>query len=214
MNKDAIIFDMDGVLLNSIACHEKAFADVLKKHGIKASLHYDAIAGKTTEEAFQSLLTANHVPFTEDLIDTMSMEKRLLAQTGINKDSLDPELVPVLTKLSERFVLALGTGGSRQSTARFLELSGVRHLFRSVVCSSDVQRGKPAPDIFLRNAQEMGIAPAHCTVIEDSEAGLRAAITAGMQVIFRVGTLPQCPTGIHALSSISRLTDLFTVFSL
>jgi riboflavin kinase len=86
---------------------------------------------------------------------------------------------------------ALGTGATRQSLERRLAGGGLVDAFDVIVTRADVERGKPAPDIFLEVARRLEVAPADCLVLEDSPHGCEAALAAGMQII-------ACPSVVNA----------------
>ena len=99
--------------------------------------------------------------------------------------------VPALVeKLAERYALALASGSERLVVGEVLKLRGLHRFFPTVVTSSDVQHGKPAPDIFLRTAELLKVPPQACCVIEDSKPGITAGLAAGMQVIAITNTHP------------------------
>ncbi len=79
--------------------------------------------------------------------------------------------------------IALATGTSRPSVEHHLKEVGILEIFDAIVCGTEVQNGKPAPDIFLKTAELMGVKPADCFVFEDSENGINAAYAAGMKCI-------------------------------
>jgi HAD superfamily hydrolase (TIGR01509 family) len=98
-----------------------------------------------------------------------------------------PELV---AGLAARFPLAVASGSERPFIEAVLALRNLQRFFRVVVSAGEVPRGKPAPDIFLRAAQSLGVAPAGCVVIEDSKPGVAAGLAAGMRVIAITNTHP------------------------
>jgi HAD superfamily hydrolase (TIGR01509 family) len=79
--------------------------------------------------------------------------------------------------------MAIASGGGRSIVEATLDILGLRHLFAAIVTVEDVQRGKPAPDLFLQAAQMLAVSPADCIVYEDSEVGLTAAKLAGMRAV-------------------------------
>jgi HAD superfamily hydrolase (TIGR01509 family) len=89
-------------------------------------------------------------------------------------------VVELARRVAPRFPVSVASGGERKVVLRTLELLGLDGIFSIVVTAEDVQRGKPAPDMFLLAAERMGVAPADCVVFEDSVLGLRAAESAGM----------------------------------
>jgi HAD superfamily hydrolase (TIGR01509 family) len=98
-----------------------------------------------------------------------------------------PEL---LEKLAVRYALGLASGSERPVVEEVLAIRRLRRLFSAVVTDSDIKRGKPEPDIFLRAAELLEVAPRDCCVIEDSKPGVAASLAAGMQVIAITNTHP------------------------
>ncbi len=99
-------------------------------------------------------------------------------------------LMELVEKLSRVCRLGLASGSDRPVVEAVLSLRDLRRHFSATVTASEVQRGKPAPEIFLRTAELLGVAPAECWVIEDSKPGVTAALAAGMRVIAITNTHP------------------------
>ena len=118
-----------------------------------------------------------------------------------------PELVK---KLAGRYRLAVASGSERQVVEEVVSIANLRRFFEAVVTSADVARGKPAPDIFLRAAALLAVAPVDCWVIEDSKPGVAAGLAAGMRVIAITNTHPaeELKAATHVLSSYAEITSL------
>ncbi|RME90931.1 MAG: HAD family phosphatase, partial [Verrucomicrobia bacterium] len=101
-----------------------------------------------------------------------------------------PGVEDLLRRLHGRWRLAVASGSDRAVVEAVLQLRGLRRFFDVVLARDSVTRGKPAPDIFLEAARQLGVAPADCWVIEDSKPGIEAAQAAGMRVIAFAGTHP------------------------
>jgi HAD superfamily hydrolase (TIGR01509 family) len=91
--------------------------------------------------------------------------------------------VEAVRRIGERWPLGLASSSNRELIDLALELMGVADLFRVTVSSEEVERGKPAPDVYLEAARRLGVTPEHAVAVEDSGAGIRAAKAAGMRVI-------------------------------
>jgi HAD superfamily hydrolase (TIGR01509 family) len=132
---------------------------------------------------------ARHQP-PHSLEDLLARKRRrvmdVIRQTKPFFDGV-PELV---ARLAPRYALAVASGSERPVIETVLELDGLRRFFPVVVSAAEVARGKPAPDIFLRAAALLGVAPRECWVIEDSKPGVAAALAAGMRVIALPHTHP------------------------
>ncbi|HEU5405369.1 MAG TPA: HAD-IA family hydrolase, partial [Gaiellaceae bacterium] len=94
-----------------------------------------------------------------------------------------PGAVDAVRRVAEAFPLALASSSNRAIFEEALELAGLTDCFRATVSSEEVERGKPAPDVYLEAARRLGVAPVSCAAVEDSHAGIRSASSAGMRVI-------------------------------
>lgn len=176
-----IIFDCDGTLADTMPLHWKAWQTVTGKHG----LHFP-------EDRFYSL---GGVP-TRDII------KMLCEEQGKQLDHLAlahekelaylpslPEVRPieVVVAVAEanhgKLPMAVASGGQKHVIEKVLNHLGIRHYFDAVVTSEDVVNQKPAPDIFLEAARRIGVSPEHCRAYEDTDLGLQAIRSAGMEAI-------------------------------
>ena len=93
------------------------------------------------------------------------------------------DAVGAVRRVAEVFPLALASSSNRQIFEEVLELAGLTDCFRATVSSEEVERGKPAPDVYLEAARRLGVAPDSCAAVEDSHAGIRSAKAAGMPVV-------------------------------
>ncbi|MBT5709160.1 HAD family phosphatase [bacterium] len=186
----AILFDMDGVIVDSEPRHQRAFKEVFNEigYGETHGMAFDAYLGKSDKLLWEDFITKHKPPQTlQELLDwrqnrfieIINREKPLFA--GI------PELV---SDLHKRMPIAVASGSLHPVIDAVLKLQNIRQYFSAVVSSSDVPQGKPAPDIFLRAAEELEVEPKDVCVIEDSEAGIEAGIRAGMHVIAITNSLP------------------------
>jgi HAD superfamily hydrolase (TIGR01509 family) len=96
---------------------------------------------------------------------------------------LIPGAVEAVQRLAARWPLGLASSSNRELIDAALEAAGISRYFRVTVSSEEVERGKPAPDVYLEAARRLGVAPDRCAAIEDSHNGIRSAKAAGMRVI-------------------------------
>jgi HAD superfamily hydrolase (TIGR01509 family) len=186
----AVIFDMDGVIVDSESRHERAYLEVVQAlgygdtHGLRFAdyvgrsddaLWRDFIARHEPPQPFEELLDLK----TQRMVDIIRRERPLF--NGL------PELVG---KLAGRYTLALASGSERPVVEEVLRLDSLGRFFAAVVSGSEVEHGKPAPDIFLRAAELLKVAPHECWVIEDSKHGIAAGLAAGMRIIAITNTYP------------------------
>lgn len=120
----------------------------------------------------------------------MAMKRRRVIEVVQQLQPIFAGLPELLEKLATRCRLGLASGSERPFIETVLSLKGLRRFFPVIVSSSEVEHGKPAPDIFLRAAELLGAAPKDCWVVEDSKPGVTAALAAGMKVVAITNTHP------------------------
>jgi HAD superfamily hydrolase (TIGR01509 family) len=208
---DAVVFDMDGVLVDSEPMHVDAMREVLRPLGLAYTDADNArYFGFTDPEVFRDLnarlgLSLDEVEMTRrraGIIVRLTRE-RDLAMDGVR------DVLPRLAAAGYR--LALASSSAPEIIAATLDTLGVRRLFAVELSGLAVGRGKPAPDIFLEAARRLGLPPARCVVVEDSRNGLLAAKAAAMAcvVIPCAATRAQDFTGADwRCSSLSDLLDI------
>lgn len=177
---DALIFDCDGTLVDSMPLHHRAWCSAFSEHGARFEFDWALFMSRAGMGLRETVVELN-TQFGE----TLDPERVVMAQRR-HYERLLPELQPItsVVALAQRFAathrLSVASGGEKAHVLRALTQVGVRELFSHVVCQIDVERGKPDPDIFLRCAELMQVAPQRCLVIEDGEPGIEAARRAGM----------------------------------
>jgi HAD superfamily hydrolase (TIGR01509 family) len=209
-----IIFDLDGVLIHSTACHSAAFEHVLGRFGID-DFEYATYAGWRTPEVIADVFRRHGLPLDPVKIAEAAREKSELARDMLDRTKpIAPGAEIVLATLAATYPLALASSGSRPSIDAFLKITGSASLFRSVLSGSDVARAKPDPEIYRRSAESLGLAPGECLVVEDAVAGVEAARAAGAVA---VGLAPEgdpnrellrAAGAVHLISSVCELAAL------
>lgn len=177
-----LIFDCDGVLIDSERILNDVYRECLKEIGLDLSL--DEVIGR-----FKGRSTKDCLIITEQLLGRPVPERQLndkYKEIGMKRFYEEIRPIPgikeTLEKLTTRRCVA--SSSSHEHIRLGLELSGLTSYFtEGIYSSSDVSQGKPAPDLFLHAASKMGVAPEECVVVEDSPAGVEGAIAAGMQVL-------------------------------
>jgi HAD superfamily hydrolase (TIGR01509 family) len=179
----ALIFDMDGLLVDSEPVAERAMADFLRRHGHELSgAVVGQLLGRRVPEAIA--LVAGVYGLPGDLDDYVSAynEMRLAALFGNLKPMPGAaELIAFGRQAGLR--IALATSNLRPHADVTLAEAALTGLFDAEVTGDEVQHGKPAPDIFLLAAERLGIAPANSVVFEDAPVGVMAAAAAGMRAV-------------------------------
>ena len=178
----AVIFDLDGVLLDSEHAWEAARREVAEGSG--GSWREDAQAhmmGMSTPEWTAWMRETLGVRLSPDEIFRAVTDR---IEAGYRRElPLLPGAREAVESMSRHWPLAVASSSSRVLIDLFLELSGLGPRFGATVSSEEVARGKPAPDVFLEAARRLGVAPEACLVIEDSQRGVHAARAAGMRCV-------------------------------
>lgn len=180
MPVEAVIFDMDGVLIDSERTWEQARMAFSRKMG-KAHWtpeHQRRAMGHTSREwvaMFQEAIGTD-LPFETVYAD---LKANVLAQYAENLPLL-PGALDAVRLAAGRYQVGLASGSSLPVIRRVLELSGLGAMLDAFVSGDEVARGKPAPDIYLETARRLGVPPGACIAVEDSGNGIRAAKAAGM----------------------------------
>ena len=176
----AVIFDMDGVMVDSEPLHKKTERVTLSPYGICPSdEELDTYMGTEASTLLRTFIRIHRLNVSFD--DLYAAYKQNLLR--IFRDEVKPieaALLLISGLKSEGVPLAVGSSSNRDLVRLVLDRIGVEHAFEVVVSGDDVGRSKPAPDIFLEVARRLGLLPADCVVIEDSANGVRAAKAAGM----------------------------------
>jgi beta-phosphoglucomutase-like phosphatase (HAD superfamily) len=177
----ALLFDLDGTLVDSMPAHLEAWRVVLAPRGLAFPDGFmEEVAGRPTL-AIAALLR-DRFGFPVDP-PALAAEKQAAFLSGLGLVRPVPETVALARRVQGRLPLAVGTGGRREQSARLLALAGLGPLFPVVVTSEDVAVPKPAPDTWLRCAELVGVPPGDCLVLEDAWSGLEAARLAGMRAL-------------------------------
>jgi len=207
----AVVFDLDGVIVDT----EQVWDDV------RARLTADW-GGTYTADAQRAMMGMSSIEWSRYMRDELGLSR---SPTEINDEvvrrmlvryrktlPLIPGAVEAVRRLhAADLELAVASSSNRPLIDAVLESAGIRELFRVVVSSEEVPRGKPAPDVYLETARRLGVEPATCVAVEDSANGIRAARAAGMRVLAYPNTLYPPPAdeltlADAVLSSLRELT--------
>jgi len=186
----AVIFDMDGVIVDSEPLHERAFREVFHEmgYGETHGVHFPNYFGRSDFALWNDFIATHNPP---QPIEHLTEWKQSRFIEILRRDQpIFPPLPGLVEKLSRHFKLAVASGSFHKVIDEVLAMRDLRRFFPVVVSVEDVKRGKPAPDVFLRAAELIGCEPASCWVIEDSAAGVQAAVSAGVRVIAITNSLP------------------------
>ena len=178
----AVVFDLDGVLLDSEAAWVRVKKEFTEETG-----------GRGTEEAQWDMLGMSSIEWSRYMHDELgvplspeqisSAVADRLAQQYRERLPLLPGAVEAVRSLARHWPLGLATSSNRIVIDLVLEKAGLADAFAATVSSEEVARGKPAPDVYLEAARRLGVEPAECVAVEDSTNGIRSAHAAEMAVI-------------------------------
>ena len=179
---EAVIFDLDGVLLESEEVWDTVREELVRERGGRYDSEVQrAMMGMSSLEWSRYLHDVAGVPDEPEEINSEVM-RRMLAAYGEWLPLL-PGPTEAVRRLGQRFLLGLASSSNRVLIDRVLETADLVPFFRATVSSEEVAQGKPAPDVYLEAARQLGVAPDRCAAVEDSHGGIRSAHAAGMRVV-------------------------------
>lgn len=178
-----LLFDWDGTLVDSQQANYLAMAGALAAEGVELEQEwFDARTGLSSAEMIGVLAEERNLRLSRPLDRIVAHRDALfLKEAHMVRPHL--EVLEVVNAMRDVVPMAVASGGSRRIIEATLRHQPFRYFFDALITRDDVKRGKPAPDIFLRAAEALGVAPSRCTVYEDSDEGITAARAAGMTVI-------------------------------
>ena len=194
---EAVVFDLDGVPLDSEQVWDEVREQLVKERG-----------GRWRDQAHTEMMGMSSVEWSRYMHDELGVSDppeeiskevvRRLAEVYRERLPLIEGAVEAVERLAAHWPLGLASSSNRELIDLVLELSGLARFFHVTVSSEEVQRGKPAPDVYLEAARGLGVPPENCAAVEDSRNGIRAAKAAGMRVIAIPN--PHFPPGEEALA--------------
>lgn len=180
----AVIWDLDGTLINSVDHHWDAWREVMAEEKITLTFEdFVADFGKRNDEILRGRIDAA-MPDEEVARIALSKEEKYRHFIRTKGLVLLPGAQEWLTELkADGWRQALGTSAPRGNIDAVFDVLEIEQFFDAVMSSEQVKAGKPAPDVFLAAAAAMNIAPENCIVVEDAPAGIEAARRAGMKSV-------------------------------
>jgi beta-phosphoglucomutase family hydrolase len=176
-----LIFDCDGTLADTMPLHWRAWQVITARYRIHlAEDRFYALGGVPSRDILKMLSEEQGVPL-DHLAVAHEKESEYLPLVA----QVEPinTVVGVARENYGKIPLAVASGGTRKIIEQVLNHLGIRNLFQAVVTSEDVVNQKPAPDIFLEAARQIGIAPQFCRAYEDTDLGMQAIRAAGMEAV-------------------------------
>lgn len=177
---DALIFDMDGTIVDSGPAHEIAWRRALEEFDLPIiSTLMRSLCGVPTLETFSTIAEKTNTPLKADLETMEAFRASIFAELIPQHISLSPVIAVAQHYYGEK-PLAVGTGANTAEATSILSACGVDHLFDAIIGADQVAKPKPAPDVFLQCAKAINTPAAQCAVFEDAVLGLEAAKAAKM----------------------------------
>jgi HAD superfamily hydrolase (TIGR01509 family) len=178
----AVIFDLDGVIVDS----EAAWGEIRERFTRETGGRWKPEAvremqGMSSVEWSRYMRDELEVPLQPNVISNRVADE--VAELYTQRLPLLPGAVGAVHSLAEEWPLAVASSSNRHLIDLVVQLAGLGDAFRVTVSSEEVERGKPAPDVYLETARRLGVDPEACAAVEDSTNGLRSAHSAGMAVI-------------------------------
>ena len=179
---DAVVFDMDGVIVDS----EQVWDEVRERYTRETGGTYTASAtrdmmGMSSVEWSRYMADELGVPGTPEEINAAIVD-RMLERYGEDPPLIDGAVAAV-RRVAERWPLAIASSSNPELIEVVLRVSGLAPLFAATVSSQEVPRGKPSPDVYVEAARRLGVDSSACAAVEDSHNGIRSAKAAGMRVV-------------------------------
>jgi HAD superfamily hydrolase (TIGR01509 family) len=201
---DAVVFDLDGVIVDSEHVWDEMRRQLAEERG-----------GRWNDRASREMMGMSSVEWSQYMHDVIGLEE---SPEEINKEvvrrleaiyrerlPLIPGAVEAVRALAARWPLGLASSSNRELIDLVLEVSSLDRYFGVTVSSEEVPRGKPAPDVYLAAAQRLEAAPERCAAVEDSEKGILSGKAAGMRVIAIPN--PHFPPAAEALGEADVVLD-------
>ena len=188
----AIIFDKDGTLFDT----EKFYFDGWKLFSQKINRdlsHEQILELEMLSKDAQALKAKEYL----GNIDTIALKKQIsdyVKNRQMTECPFKPGLLECLQTFHEKgIVMGIASSGRLSLIQKNLQMTGLTHYFSALVSGHNVEKGKPAPDIYLETAKQLGVQPQHCLVVEDSTKALQGAMEAGFQTAFIPDLFPMDP---------------------
>jgi HAD superfamily hydrolase (TIGR01509 family) len=179
---DAVVFDLDGLLIESEQIWDEVREELARERG-----------GRWSESAQRDMMGMSSTEWSRYMHDVIGLAEspeeindlvvERMAERYRSHLPLLPGAVEAVERIAARWPLGLASSSNRHLIDLVLELLGLAKHFRATVSSEEVERGKPAPDVYLEAARRLGVESNRAAAVEDSDAGVRSAAAAGMHVV-------------------------------
>ena len=203
----AVIFDLDGVIVSTDDCHAKAWQKLAEEEGFPVShAQLERCRGVSRMESLDIVLEQAPRDYSAEEKTALAERKNRYYRDSLADLSADDLLPGVRSLLDElrRAGIKQAIGSSSRNSPFILRQIGLNDFFDAVADGNDITRSKPDPEVFLLAAQRLGVPAASCVVIEDAAAGVEAGVAAGMRVV-AVGSAsgdPRAQKSFHNLKNV------------
>lgn len=197
-----IIFDLDGLLVDSQPLQYQAYQQVFSNHGFPLT-QVDWQEWIDHSYSVQQWIQKNNLPLDGDSL--RSEKKNIYDQLIRDELQLKPGARELIDELHGKFRLCIASSSRLESIELIVDKFGLQPKFEQLISDTEIVNGKPHPDIFLKTAEAMQVKPADCLVIEDSIAGLKAAKAANMICIICPDTFSHLP--LIAFTEADKIVD-------
>lgn len=198
----AVIFDMDGLMVDTEPLAQQAWQQVLAAYGqaLDEAL-YTQMIGRRSDQSAQMILAAYPLPLT--VTELVQYKMTVFADLRAQGVPVMPGLPELVAALETRHIpWGVATSSPYDHAVEILRQLGLTAVCRAIAAGDEVSHGKPAPDIYLLAANRLGVLPQDCLALEDSAPGCRAALAAGMQAV-------AIPNGITKMADFSFVPSVF-----
>ncbi|SDL33109.1 HAD family hydrolase [Tessaracoccus oleiagri] len=208
MALDAVIFDLDGTLTDT----EEVWDEVRRGLAAEAGIPWGpddtrAMMGMSTQEWSHYLTESVGLPMTPEEAARATVQG--MATKYLEGIQLMPGAVEAVKRMAERYPIAIVSSSPRLLIETATEVMGVADLLRATVSTEEVDRGKPAPDGYLRACELLGVRPGHTLAVEDTHNGILSALNAGLEVVAVPGRFhPPGPQILERTTVIPNLDEL------
>ncbi|NCP21514.1 MAG: beta-phosphoglucomutase [Flavobacteriales bacterium CG_4_9_14_0_2_um_filter_35_242] len=207
----AVIFDLDGVVVDTAKFHFVAWNDIAKQFGFEISSHQnEQLKGVSRIKSLDLILEWGHIKLSQEqktLLLNQKNEAYLAAINLLNKTDILPGILEILTYLKSKNI-PVALGSASKNALPILQKLGISTLFNVIVDGNIVQKAKPDPEVFMQAANKLHVLPKHCLVIEDAKAGIDAANNAKMTSI-GIGNKEILINASYVLEDTSKLSKKF-----
>lgn len=207
---EAVIFDLDGVIVSTDKFHYKAWKALADREGI----YFDEtinnrLRGVSRMECLNIILERSSKIYSEEQklhLAGIKNDRYVELLKNLTQDNILQNVELVLEELQKKGI-KIAIGSSSKNTKLILKHIGLGNTFEAIADGNDIKRSKPFPDVFLIAAGKLGINPKNCIVVEDAEAGIQAAKSAGMTAV-AIGEAVKSSEADYRLNSIDELLSL------